>query len=54
MTEQKSIDRLSEVERLILRVALILFLLIGVIKVLKVEWASLWHEPTPVQTMGQR
>lgn len=40
MSEQK--DFFSKVEWIILRIALILFLLVGIIKVLKVEILSLW------------
>lgn len=42
MSEPKSNDPLAKVEWLILRIALILLLLIGIIKVLKVELSSLW------------
>jgi len=40
MSEQK--DIFSKVEHVILRIALILFLLIGVVKLLKIELSSLW------------
>jgi len=40
MSEQK--DLFSKVEHVILRIALILFLLAGIIKILKVEISALW------------
>ncbi len=42
MSEQKPDDLLTKIEWIILRIALLLLLLIGIIKVLKVEISSLW------------
>ncbi len=42
MSEQKPTDTLTKIEWIILRIALILLLLIGILKVLKVELSSLW------------
>jgi hypothetical protein len=42
MPELKPDDWLSKVEFVILRIALLLLLLIGIFKVLKVEVESLW------------
>ena len=36
-------ESLSKIESLLIRIAAILFLLIAIIKVLKVELSSLWH-----------
>ena len=40
--DMRSRDPLAKVEWVILRIALLLLLLIGIFKVLKVELASLW------------
>lgn len=39
---EKPTDPLSKIEWIILRITLLLLLLIGIIKVLKIELSSLW------------
>lgn len=42
MSEPNLSDKLARIEWLIIRVALLLLLLIGIVKVIKVELSSLW------------
>lgn len=36
-------ETISKIEILVIRIATLLFLLIGILKILKIEMSSLWH-----------